>query len=183
MTQPMVEAGRKTGTSKPPTAGFRFKAFLAPLVELRVGGLRESNARLAEAPKLVPAISRPLHGHRVAISNSRLDAHPVLKVASACQMTRITASSGPERYKTMRLATPSSSRRFLLHEVLPVASTVFGITGFWPMAAASGNIASRPTRPRTVLAMAGKDTRAVRRGPRRTAAVSCRGHAHAPASA
>src|SRR5208283_4723106 len=24
MTQPMVEAGRKTGTSKPPTAGFRF---------------------------------------------------------------------------------------------------------------------------------------------------------------
>ena len=25
MTQPMVEAGRKTGTSKPPTAGFRFK--------------------------------------------------------------------------------------------------------------------------------------------------------------
>ena len=26
MTQPMVEAGRKTGTSKPPTAGFRFKA-------------------------------------------------------------------------------------------------------------------------------------------------------------
>ena len=23
MTQPMVEAGRKTGTSKPPTAGFR----------------------------------------------------------------------------------------------------------------------------------------------------------------
>ena len=26
MTQPMVEAGRKTGTSKPPTAGFRIKA-------------------------------------------------------------------------------------------------------------------------------------------------------------
>ena len=27
MTQPMVEAGRKTGTSKPPTAGFRFNRF------------------------------------------------------------------------------------------------------------------------------------------------------------
>ena len=26
MTQPMVEAGRKTGTSKPPTAGFRLMA-------------------------------------------------------------------------------------------------------------------------------------------------------------
>ena len=26
MTQPMVEAGRKTGTSKPPTAGFRFNS-------------------------------------------------------------------------------------------------------------------------------------------------------------
>jgi hypothetical protein len=29
MTQPMVEAGRKTGTSKPPTAGFRLKDLLA----------------------------------------------------------------------------------------------------------------------------------------------------------
>ena len=37
MTQPMVEAGRKTGTSKPPTAGFRLNAGVPPYELSEVG--------------------------------------------------------------------------------------------------------------------------------------------------
>ena len=53
MTQPMVEAGRKTGTSKPPTAGFRFME----------DGLSASGStrRSHPTPHIVNAVHREAH--------------------------------------------------------------------------------------------------------------------------
>ena len=64
MTQPMVEAGRKTGTSKPPTAGFRFKRAIFPF-----GGLRMVEAGLKAAgfeadPQIQEAFTKYCKRHR-----------------------------------------------------------------------------------------------------------------------
>ena len=55
MTQPMVEAGRKTGTSKPPTAGFR-------IIQVLLGHAKlDTTARYTQvATNIIPQVMSPL---------------------------------------------------------------------------------------------------------------------------
>ena len=91
--------------------------------------------------------------HRVAISNSRLIASGESGVTFKYKDYRV---EGPERYKTMRLATHEFIRRFLLH-VLPSGFHRIRHYGLLANGSRKGNIA-KARALLAVLAVAGKDT-------------------------
>ena len=115
----MLLEGARRPASSPSSAstlrladGKAFTAFLEPLWQGRLGGLRQEP--FAGPRQVLAYLSR--YTHRVAISNSRLIAADAS--AASPSNTRTTASRGPDRYKTMTLEPGEFIRRFLLH-VLP----------------------------------------------------------------
>ena len=152
-----------------------FKAFLAPLWNSE--WVVYAKKPFAGPEAVLAYLAR--YTHRVAISNSRLIASGESGVTFKYKDYRV---EGRERLLQDHEARPSpvSSGAFCCMSC-QVASTVFGITGFWPMAAARGT-SPRPARC-SPFGRWRPRTRNLRRRPDRTAPVSCRGHAHAVAAA
>ena len=106
-----------------------------------MGGLFEEAVRRTEA--VLAYLSR--YTHRVAISNRRLIAADATAVTFKYKDYRI---EGPERYKTMTLATGEFIRRFLVH-VLPKGFHRIRHYGLF----ANGNRTENIARARELLAM------------------------------
>ena len=114
-----------------------FAAFLAPL--RRSEWVVYSKKPFGGPQAVLAYLSR--YTHRVAISNRRLIAADATGVTFKYKDYRI---EGPERYKTMTLATGEFIRRFLMH-VLPKGFHRIRHYGSWPTAIAR-KISPEPVR-------------------------------------
>jgi hypothetical protein len=123
-----------------------FAAFLAPL--RRAEWVVYSKKPFGGPEAVLAYLSR--YTHRVAISNRRLIAVDETGVTFKYKDYRI---EGPERYKTMTLATGEFIRRFLMH-VLPKGFHRIRHYGLF----ANGNRAEHIARARELLAMPAPQT-------------------------
>ena len=118
-----------------------FKAYLAPLH--KIDWVVYAKEPFAGPRQVLRYLSR--YTHRIAISNRRLVAADANGVAFKYKDYRV---EGPDRYKTMTLATDEFIRRFLIH-VLPKGFHRIRHYGLL----ASGNRAANIAHARELLAM------------------------------
>jgi hypothetical protein len=122
-----------------------FDAFLDPLGKSE--WVVYAKKPFAGPDHVLACLSR--YTHRVAISNNRLIRADAQSVTFKVKDYRI---NGPDRYKTMTLATHEFIRRFLIH-VLPKRFHRIRHYGFL----ANGNRAANRARARALLALPGRD--------------------------
>ena len=148
-----------------------FAAFLAPL--WRSEWVVYAKKPFAGPEAVLAYLSR--YTHRVAISNRRLIAADAGSVTFKYKDYRV---DGPERYKTMTLATDEFIRRFLMH-VLPKGFHRIRHYGLL----ANGNRAENVAKARELLAVPAPAGEPEPESTGTTSRASCRAPAHAAAGA